>query len=66
MSRASRSPRRAPIPCDHGGASPPFTAAWLGWTLDVFDVTVFLFLLVPIAKEFNANLTLVVLHRCTR
>jgi SHS family lactate transporter-like MFS transporter len=43
-----------------------FTAAWLGWTLDVFDVTVFLFLLVPIAKEFNANLTLVVLHRCTR
>lgn len=38
-----------------------FTAAWLGWTLDAFDFTVFLFLLVPIAKEFNADLTLVVL-----
>ncbi|MDR3538753.1 MAG: MFS transporter [Acetobacteraceae bacterium] len=38
-----------------------YTAAWLGWTLDAFDFTVFLFLLVPIAKEFNASLTLVVL-----
>jgi SHS family lactate transporter-like MFS transporter len=38
-----------------------FVAAWLGWTLDAFDFTVFLFLLVPIAKEFNADLTLVVL-----
>jgi MFS transporter, SHS family, lactate transporter len=38
-----------------------FIAAWLGWTLDAFDFTVFLFLLVPIAKEFNADLTLVVL-----
>jgi SHS family lactate transporter-like MFS transporter len=38
-----------------------FTAAWLGWTLDAFDFTVFLFLLLPIAKEFNADLTLVVL-----
>ena len=37
-----------------------FIAAWLGWTLDAFDFTVFLFLLVPIAKEFNADLTLVV------
>jgi MFS transporter, SHS family, lactate transporter len=36
-----------------------FIAAWLGWTLDAFDFTVFLFLLVPIAKEFNADLTLV-------
>ena len=32
-----------------------FVAAWLGWTLDAFDFTVFLFLLVPIAKEFNAE-----------
>jgi MFS transporter, SHS family, lactate transporter len=38
-----------------------FIAAWLGWTLDGFDFTVFLFLLVPIAKEFHADLTLVVL-----
>src|SRR5271170_7229006 len=38
-----------------------FVAAWLGWTLDAFDFTVFLFLIVPIAKEFNADLTLVVL-----
>ncbi|HQT78235.1 MAG: hypothetical protein B7Z80_13830 [Rhodospirillales bacterium 20-64-7] len=38
-----------------------FIAAWLGWTLDAFDFTVFLFLLVPIAKEFHADLTLVVL-----
>lgn len=38
-----------------------FIAAWLGWTLDAFDFTVFLFLLAPIAKEFHANLTLVVL-----
>jgi MFS family permease len=29
--------------------------------LDAFDFTVFLFLLVPIAKEFHADLTLVVL-----
>jgi len=38
-----------------------FIAAWLGWTLDAFDFTVFLFLLVPIAKEFHADLYLVVL-----
>src|ERR1700679_3327850 len=37
-----------------------FIAAWLGWTLDAFDFTVFLFLLVPIAKEFHADLSLVV------
>src|ERR1700742_2975027 len=37
-----------------------FIAAWLGWTLDAFDFTVFLFLLVPIAKEFHADLALVV------
>ena len=38
-----------------------YIAAWLGWTLDAFDFTVFLVLLVPIAKAFNADLTLVAL-----
>src|SRR5215813_5900718 len=33
-----------------------YTAAWLGWTLDAFDFTVFLVLIVPIAKEFDAPL----------
>jgi SHS family lactate transporter-like MFS transporter len=32
-------------------------AAWLGWTLDSFDFTVFLLIMVPIAKEFNVPLT---------
>src|SRR6201994_3576560 len=32
-------------------------AAWLGWTLDSFDFTVFLLLMVPISKEFNIPLT---------
>jgi hypothetical protein len=39
-----------------------FIAAWLGWTLDAFDFTVFLFLVVPIAKEFKADLTLLADH----
>lgn len=34
-------------------------AAWLGWTLDAFDFTVFLMVMVPIAKEFQAPLTAV-------
>jgi MFS transporter, SHS family, lactate transporter len=38
-----------------------FVAAWLGWTLDAFDFTVFLVLVSSIAKEFNAPLTLVTL-----
>jgi SHS family lactate transporter-like MFS transporter len=38
-----------------------YIAAWLGWTLDAFDFTVFLLLIVPISKEFNAPLTLVTL-----
>ena len=38
-----------------------YIAAWLGWTLDAFDFTVFLVLLVPIAKEFDAPLTPVAL-----
>ena len=28
-------------------------AAWLGWTLDSFDFTIFLLLMVPIAKGFG-------------
>jgi MFS transporter, SHS family, lactate transporter len=38
-----------------------YLAAWLGWTLDAFDFTVFLLILVPIAKEFGASLTAVAL-----
>ena len=36
-----------------------YWAAWLGWTLDAFDFTVFLLIMVPIAKEFNVPLTAV-------
>ena len=32
-------------------------AAWLGWTLDAFDFTIFLLIMVPIANEFNVPLT---------
>jgi SHS family lactate transporter-like MFS transporter len=38
-----------------------YIAAWLGWTLDAFDFTVFLVLIVPIANEFHAPLTWVAL-----
>ena len=34
-------------------------AAWLGWTLDAFDFTVFLLIMVPIAKEFEVPLAAV-------
>jgi SHS family lactate transporter-like MFS transporter len=34
-----------------------WVAAWLGWTLDAFDFTIFPFLMVPIAKEFDVSLT---------
>lgn len=34
-----------------------FSAAWLGWVLDAFDFTVFLLIMVPIAKEFDVPLT---------
>jgi SHS family lactate transporter-like MFS transporter len=34
-----------------------YVAAWLGWTLDSFDFTVFLLIMVPIAKEFDVPLT---------
>src|ERR1700750_315969 len=36
-----------------------YVAAWLGWALDAFDFTVFLVLIVPIAKQFDAPLALV-------
>ncbi len=34
-------------------------AAWLGWTLDAFDFTIFVFIMLPIAKEFDVPLTAV-------
>src|SRR4051794_15720856 len=34
-----------------------YIAAWLGWTLDAFDFTVFFLLVTSIAKEFDASLT---------
>jgi SHS family lactate transporter-like MFS transporter len=33
-----------------------WTAGWLGWTLDAFDFTMFLLLLVPITQAFNVPL----------
>jgi SHS family lactate transporter-like MFS transporter len=36
-----------------------FIAAWLGWTLDAFDFTIFLLIMAPIAKEFDVPLTAV-------
>jgi MFS transporter, SHS family, lactate transporter len=34
-------------------------AAWLGWTLDSFDFTIFVFIMLPIATEFGVPLTAV-------
>jgi SHS family lactate transporter-like MFS transporter len=34
-----------------------WTAGWLGWTLDAFDFTMFLLIMVPISKEFGVPLT---------
>src|ERR1700680_2145267 len=34
-------------------------AAWLGWTLDAFDFTVFLLIMVPISQEFGVPMTAV-------
>jgi SHS family lactate transporter-like MFS transporter len=34
-------------------------AAWLGWTLDAFDFTIFLLIKVPIAREFGVPLAAV-------
>lgn len=36
-----------------------FVAAWLGWTLDAFDFTIFLLIMVPISHEFQVPLTAV-------
>ena len=36
-----------------------YIAAWLGWTLAAFDFTIFLLVMVPIAKEFDVSLTAV-------
>ena len=36
-----------------------YIAAWFGWTLDAFDFTIFLLIMVPIAKEFDVPLTAV-------
>src|SRR6185312_9634119 len=32
-------------------------AAWAGWTLDAFDFTIFLLIMLPIAQEFKVPLT---------
>jgi len=34
-----------------------FGAAWLGWTLDAFDFTIFLLIMLPISQEFKVPLT---------
>jgi SHS family lactate transporter-like MFS transporter len=34
-----------------------WVAAWLGWTLDAFDFTIFLLIIVPIAKHFDVPVT---------
>src|ERR1700719_624256 len=34
-----------------------WVAAWLGWTLDAFDFTIFLLIMVPIAQDFKVPLT---------
>src|SRR5437762_13648031 len=36
-----------------------YIAAWLGWTLDAFDFTIFLLIMLPISQEFNVPLTAV-------
>jgi SHS family lactate transporter-like MFS transporter len=36
-------------------------AAWLGWTLDAFDFTIFLLIMLPISQEFNVPLADVVI-----
>ncbi len=33
-----------------------YVAAWLGWTLDAFDFTIFLLIMVPISKDFGVPL----------
>jgi MFS transporter, SHS family, lactate transporter len=36
-----------------------WVAAWLGWTLDSFDFTIFVFIMLPISQEFHVPLTAV-------
>ena len=36
-----------------------FIAAWLGWTLDAFDFTIFLLIMLPISQEFGVPITAV-------
>lgn len=36
-----------------------YFAAWLGWTLDAFDFTIFLLIMLPISQEFHVPLTAV-------
>ena len=36
-----------------------WVAAWLGWTLDAFDFTIFLLIMLPISQEFHVPLTAV-------
>jgi SHS family lactate transporter-like MFS transporter len=36
-----------------------FVAAWLGWTLDAFDFTIFLLIMQPISQAFHVPLTAV-------
>jgi MFS transporter, SHS family, lactate transporter len=36
-----------------------WSAAWLGWTLDSFDFTIFLLIMLPISQEFHVPLTAV-------
>ena len=36
-----------------------WVAAWLGWTLDAFDFTIFLMIMLPISREFHVPLTAV-------
>jgi MFS transporter, SHS family, lactate transporter len=36
-----------------------FVASWLGWTLDAFDFTIFLLIMVPISQEFHVPLAAV-------
>ncbi len=36
-----------------------YFAAWMGWTLDAFDFTIFLLIMLPISQEFGVPLTAV-------
>jgi SHS family lactate transporter-like MFS transporter len=36
-----------------------YIAAWLGWTLDAFDFTIFLLIMLPISQEFGVPITAV-------